>query len=254
MWSYFQTSHTYTKFDTDRRPSSRITPPEDEDTRNKIKPSMLPYLRLRNLLRQFRLQFAVQISDISKWNANIEHPKVPLYQDRTVALIHSLPHLIPLGGAITLLVLHWTKRLVSFALPENTSTTLQFVAKLHELLMQASITEALLCLIRTETVNRFVPLGALSGALQATQLSYLWSLEFLSLFKSSVIKGWRKVMFAVAIPVLILLISLVGPSSAILMIPKPNSPSSRPPVYRYVLSSTEEMYPTTINQADGFNL
>lgn len=170
-----------------------------------------------------------------------------MYQDRIVALIHSLPHLIPLGGAITLLVLHWTGRLVSFALPENTSTTLQFVAKFHELLMQASITEVLLCLILTESVNIFVPLGALSGAMQATQLSYIWPLDFISIFKSSVIKGWRKFMFAVAIPVFILLISLVGPSSTILMIPKPNSPNSRPSVSRYVLNSTDTMYLAAIS-------
>ena len=216
--------------------------------------SLRPHLRLRNFLRQFRLQFIVLLSDISKWNAKTEHPKVATYQDRIVALMHTLPHLIPLGGAIALLILHWTERLVSFDLAENTSTTLQFVAKLHELLMQASIVEVLLCLIRTESVNRFVPLGVLSGAMQATQLSYLWSLDFLSIFNSSFIRGWRKFMFAVAIPGFILLISLVGPSSAILMIPKPSSPSSRPSFSRYVLNSTETMYPTAISQSNGFNL
>jgi hypothetical protein len=253
-WSYFQTPFKHADFDISRQEGSKVTLLDNEDKRDMQEPSMRPHLRLRNFLRQLRLQFVVLLSDISRWNANIEHPKVALYQDRIVALIHTLPHLVPLGGAILLLVLQWTEHLVGFALSENTSTTLQFVAKFHELLMQASITKALLCLVRTESVNRFVPLGALSGAMQATQLSYLCSLDFLSIFKSSVIKRWRKIMFAVAIPIFILLISLVGPSSAILMIPRPNSPSSRPSISRYALNSTETMYPTAISRANGFNL
>lgn len=131
-WPYFQTPLKYADFDISRQQGSRVTLLDDEDKRDMQEPSMRPHLRLRNFLRQLRLQFVVLVSDISKWNANIEHQKVALYQDRIIALIHTLPHLVPLGGVITLLVLQWTEHLVGFALSENTSTTLQFVAKFHE--------------------------------------------------------------------------------------------------------------------------
>ena len=48
--------------------------------------------------------------------------------------------------------------------------------------MQFSIVEMTVCIIRTEALRNFVPLGALSGIAQATQLSYIWSLDFISIF------------------------------------------------------------------------
>lgn len=53
------------------------------------------------------------------------------------------------------------------------ATSLQFVAKVHELVMQASLVDILLYLIRAQAMNGFMPLGALSGAARAPQLSYL---------------------------------------------------------------------------------
>jgi hypothetical protein len=216
--------------------------------------SIRSYPKLRNFLRQFRLQIVVSITGISNWNAKIEQPKVALYQNRSVALVHSLLHLISLGGAFALLILQWTNHLVGFDFPKNGSTTLQFVSKLHELLMQGSLVEIFLYLVRNESIYRSVPFGVLSGALQATQLSYLWSLDFMSIFGSSVLKGWRRLMFAVAIPVLSILISLVGPSSAVLMIPRPSSRRARPSVTRYLRNSTEAMYPSVIGVAEGLRL
>lgn len=90
--------------------------------------------------------------------------------------------MVPLGAAIALLVLRWSNYWVGENPPN--ATTLQFVAKFHELLMQVSIVEIMLFIVRSEATQEFVPLGALSGAVQATQLSYLWSLDFLSVFTS----------------------------------------------------------------------
>lgn len=107
----------------------------------------------------------------------------------------------------------------------SSTTALQFVAKLHELLMQTSITEILICIIRMHLVHHYVPLGALKASVQATHISYLWSLDFMSIITSRVLRGWRKALFAVMIPILIVLTALVGPSSAILMIPRSGVPS-----------------------------
>jgi hypothetical protein len=215
--------------------------------------SSAPYSKIRGFLRQFRLGFITTVSGgYLNWRSNTEFRKVAIYHSRTVAVTYGLLHLVPLGGAFTLLMLQWTSYLASFT--NDDTTTLQFVAKLHEIFMQASIVEITFCLVRTQVINEFVPLGLLSGALQATQLSYIWSLDYISIFKSPAIRGWRKWLFALAIPALILLISFVGPSSAILMIPRPNSPHNRKAVTKYARNSTETMYPTTIGASNGFSL
>lgn len=145
-----------------------------------------------------------------------------MHHDRRMASLHLVLHIVPLSGAITLLTLQWTKYWIGTQ--TNISTLLQFAAKLHELTMQASLVEVLLCIIRTRMITGYIPLGALSAATHPTQLSYLWSLEFISTFASPTAHGWRKVAPFLAIPFLLLLTSFVGPSSAILMIPRPGTP------------------------------
>ncbi|KAL1794548.1 hypothetical protein ACET3X_007969 [Alternaria dauci] len=145
--------------------------------------SSTPHSKILGFLRQFRLGFlTIVFGCCLNWRSNIEYRKVAMYHSRTVAATYGLLHLIPLGGAITILMLQWTSYFASFT--DDDSTTLQFVAKLHEVFMQASIVEITLYLVRTQVINGFVPLGLLSGALQATQLSYIWSLDYISIFKS----------------------------------------------------------------------
>lgn len=180
----------------------------------------------RDFLRHARLQILSTIfGAFSTWRSHAEPRKIAFYHSRKVAALHSLLHLIPLGAAITLLVL----RSIHFWIGLNSpsSTTLQFVAKLHELLMQVSIVEVMFCIVRSEAINGYVPLGALSGVVQAPQLSYLWSLDFLSTFTSAdAYQGRCRVAIALAIPLLLILTALVGPSSAVLMIPEPGLPNS----------------------------
>ena len=151
------------------------------------------HVKLRFFMRQFRFQFASSTFARcmgSRWNATTEHRKVAIHHNRAVSAAHSLLHVIPLSGAILLLVFPWTNQWVDEE--SDHSTELQFAAKLHELLMQASIAEVLLSLIRAGLINGFVPFGTLSGAMQPTQLSYLWSLDFFSLFRSRAFQGWRR--------------------------------------------------------------
>jgi hypothetical protein len=214
-----------------------------------------PHSRLRDCLRNLRLQFLGEILSrlaSRSWKAQTEHRKVAFYRGRRVAVLHSLLHLVPLGGAITLLALRWTRYYVSYT--PTDSTMLQFVAKFHELLMQASIAEVMLCMIRTEAIHRFVPFGALSGAVQATHLSYLWSLDFLSVLTSPALHRWRKMIFVVAIPTLLVLTALVGPSSAVLMIPRPGSPNVLGKITRYANKSVQDLYPSPLNRTNGLAL
>ncbi|KAF2993888.1 hypothetical protein E8E13_002328 [Curvularia kusanoi] len=200
------------------------------------------------LLRHFRLQFfafLVSLFAKTKWNANTEYRKVAIHHNRAVATAHSLLHLIPLAGAMILLILQWNNYWVGYE--DEISTALQFAAKVHELAMQASMVEVLLCLIRTRLVNDVVPLGALACAMQATQLSYLWSLDFFSIFRSRALKGWRRIIVIVTIPIIVSLVSVVGPSSAVLMIPRPNSPSIAHTVTVYMNQSADMLYPSHSN-------
>ncbi|KAF2856448.1 hypothetical protein T440DRAFT_512484 [Plenodomus tracheiphilus IPT5] len=213
------------------------------------------HTRSRDLLRPFRLQFLASISGRCVGRSSKrEHRKVAIYQDRALAAGHSLLHLIPLGGAVTLLVFQWTNYWVSF--DNDNSTSLQFAAKLHELSMQASIVEVLLSVVRNRLIGDFVPLGALSAAIHATQVSYLWSLDFFSISKSQALSAWRRILFMMAIFALLGLTSLVGPSSAVLMIPRPGSPRTVPDrtETRYWNGSVDTLYPSRIGESEGFNL
>ncbi|USP76453.1 hypothetical protein yc1106_03727 [Curvularia clavata] len=204
-------------------------------------------VKLRYLIRQFRFQFAFSAFSRctgSRWNADTERRKVAIHNNRAVAAAHGLLHVIPLSGAILLLAFQWTNYWVD---EENDySTELQFVAKLHELFMQASITEILFSLIRAGLINGLVPLCILSGAMQPTQLSYLWTLDVLSLFRSRALQGWRKTIFVVTIPLLMALTALVGPSSAVLMIPRAGVPRTRLGRTYWGVASDQASYPSQI--------
>jgi hypothetical protein len=176
----------------------------------------------KDLIRLFKLQ---SLAPFKSWRSPIEQKKVALRQSHLVATGHALLHLIPLCGAITLLVLNWSQYFVGPSF--NLSTTLQFVAKLHEILMQTSIVEMVLCIIRTQATEGYIPLGALSATTQALQISYIWSIDFLGAITSPSLSGSRKVLFVILVPALIALTALVGPSSATLMIPRPGSLSLR---------------------------
>lgn len=205
---------------------------------------------LRDSLRPLRLQLINLVLDrFIGWKSDTEHRKVAMYCKRRVAASHVLLQLLPLGGAIALLILQWTNYWIGTQ--TNVSTFLQFAAKFHELTMQASLVEILLCVIRTEVVNGYIPLGALSSVTQATQLSYLWSLDFISTFKSPAHKGWRRIVFPLVILTVLPLTSLVGPSSAILMIPRPDTPHIIREDNRYLPNSTNDVYPSSLSRTNG---
>lgn len=217
----------------------------DDDTASAKSTSAPSRTKLRDFIRQFRLQSASSILARcmgSRWNADTEPRKVAVHQNRTIAALHSLLHIVPLSGAIILLVFQWTNYWVSPK--DDYSSALQFAAKVHELFMQASIIEILLGLIRTRLVDGLLPFGVLSGAMQPTHVSYLWSLDYLSIFRSRAFRGWWKMLFAVALPLLIALTALVGPSSAVLMIPRRGSPRTFSDRSLYANTTDENTYPT----------
>jgi hypothetical protein len=163
-----------------------------------------------------------------------------------MATLISLLYMIPLGGAMTLLALYWTKYWVGRE--PGVLTALQFLAKLHEILMQASLVDILVYFVRSQALEGYIPLGALSGAAQASQLSYLWSLDFVSAVGSPAFKVWRRVIFGLAVSTLLSIIMTVGPSAAILMIPRPGMANTNATTLRYFGVSQASLYPTDLNE------
>ncbi|KAH7412362.1 hypothetical protein DE146DRAFT_751478 [Phaeosphaeria sp. MPI-PUGE-AT-0046c] len=209
---------------------------------------------VRDYLRHNRLQVLGKI--LRRWLNWTEEPrKIVLHRSRKLAAWHCLLHLVPLSGAVTLLVLRFMNYWVGSNPPNLTK--IQFAAKIHELLMQISIVEIMLCIVRTEAIFGYVPLGALSGALQPTQLSYLWSLDFWSMLHldKSIVRErrLRRLAMAAAIPVLLILTAVVGPSSAVLMFPQPGMPMlDRKDTT--TLGPLEYYFPSSLDYTRGLNM
>jgi hypothetical protein len=147
-----------------------------------------------------------------------ERPKIAIQKHRLAALLRASVHLLPVAGCIYLCVLNSRPWAV---LPKYPWEALQFVAKAHEILMQASISTIAVAYIRRELVSgQWMPLGALFSALQIDRLSYLWSMELWATLTASCLQSHRKALFVFFIPAGILLAAAVGPSSAMAMIPR----------------------------------
>jgi hypothetical protein len=129
----------------------------------------------------------------------------------------------------------------------NNISLLQFAAKLHELTMQASLATILLTYIRYElTFGLGLPFGALFSGLQITQLSYLWSLEFWGSMSSTKFPIRRRLILLVAVLVIIFLAAIVGPASAVAMIPRlENWPAGR--THIWLNATSEDIWPSFIN-------
>ncbi|KAF1849640.1 uncharacterized protein K460DRAFT_298249 [Cucurbitaria berberidis CBS 394.84] len=205
-----------------------------------------PNSKYRDFFKHIGFQLPDYITGSAfSWRSPKEHPKVAAYKSRRIAALNSLLHFIPVSGALVLLVLFWTQCWVGGN--SDNGTSLQFAAKLHELLMQASLVDILLHVIRFQAISGYIPLGALSGAAKAPQLSYLWSLDFFSAILSPAFSARRKVAFTLSTLGLLLMTAVVGPSSAVLMIPRPDMPHTNRTVVRYSNVTESSIFPVQID-------
>jgi hypothetical protein len=177
-----------------------------------------------------------------------EDAKVAVHKSRSTSVLRALVHLIPIGGAVALIVLNCHQLYLGPYL-KNISL-LQFAAKLHELTMLASLAAVLLTYIRYElTLGVGLPFGALFSGLQITQISYLWSLEFWGSISSTKIPIRRRLCFLVVTLITISLAATVGPASALAMIPRlENWPAGR--THIWLNGSNEDIWPSFINASD----
>jgi len=168
----------------------------------------------------FRAIGAQLVSSLTFTRSRFEPLKVAIHKDRRVTLIRLLVHVLPLAGALCLIVLNGTVLRI-----KRTSwlPLLQFVAKLHEILMQTSLAATLMAYTRAQLCKGAAPFGAIFSGIQVSSLSYIWSLEFAGLVTAKWLPPLRRLEFAVLVAVCLALAAAVGPSSAILMLPRLDS-------------------------------
>lgn len=145
--------------------------------------------------------------------------KVAIRKSRTTALLRALIHIVLLGVALWEIILNWNTYFVGESI--RSLAYYQFGAKIHELTAQASVAAILFSYIRYElSLGLGLPFGALFSGLQVSQASYLWSMEFCGAVCATHLPIYRKLGIIFVTTFAIVLAATVGPSSAVLLIPR----------------------------------
>ena len=171
-----------------------------------------------------------------------ESIKIAIRKDRTIALLRSLIHLVPVSVALYLIILNWNTYYVGVSIYNQ--AVYQLLAKIHEIAIQASLAAVVFSYIRHElTIGKGMPFGALLSGLQISQISYLWSMEFWGTIRSVHLSLRKKLPLLIFIFTCIVLASLSGPSSAVLLVPRLDYwPAGSTNIW--VNSSFDDLYPT----------
>lgn len=148
-----------------------------------------------------------------------ESVKIAIRKDRAIALPRSLIHLIPVSVSLCEIILNWNTYYVGVSIYNQ--AVYQLLAKVHEIAIQASLAAVVFSYIRHElTTGKGIPFGALQSGLQISQVSYLWSMEFWGTIRSVHLSLRRKFLLLMIIFTCIVVASLSGPSSAVLLVPR----------------------------------
>ena len=176
-----------------------------------------------------------------------EPTKTAISRNRLSALLRSLIHIPPLAVALFEIVLNLRGTYVGISFDQQTS--LQFAAKAHEIVVQASLATAFLSYIRYQiTIGDGLPFGALLGSVEFLQVSYLWSAELWSAVLSKQFARTKRFVFAVTIIIFAVLAATVGPSSATLLIPRQSFWNLEP--FQIALNDTFDVFwPDALNGA-----
>lgn len=162
------------------------------------------------------------IQSTCRQRATSEQPKVVYsYKRREIIRQILLFHLVPVSINFALLGLYVRRVLWVPPWPTtNLLNTLQFAAKVHETLMIASLASVLLHHIRHRLLSSShgVPLGLLTSPFRLLDMTYLCSQEFLAACSSE--KGIHGVISIVIHVYLFVLAAILGPASAIIMLPR----------------------------------
>ncbi len=116
-----------------------------------------------------------------------------MHSNWKATLIHTIGFLVPFFAALALVILNIRATFFGDT-PSTAVTDIQFAAKFHELLMQASLTVVSLSIIRARLFgSKSLPLGAVVAPYRTTDVSYLWSLEFGGFMASLNSRKWKDI-------------------------------------------------------------
>lgn len=212
------------KFDITQPPSQALLLDESHGYAEYREPSPTPFAILcRTLrLRLLKLLFA------SRWDAGFkEESKTAINRSRFYAAIRCTVHFAPVTAALALVVLNSAQYYVGGELAgpvgqdDQKLNALQFAAKLHELLMLASLATIVFTYIRRELIfGEGIPYGALCAGLEIDNFSFLYSPELWSAVWAQWQRRRKKWMLLTILIFTTLLGVSVGPSSANLMRPR----------------------------------
>ena len=127
---------------------------------------------------------------------------------------------------------------------------LQFVAKAHELTIQASLAAIVLSYIRYEvSLGTGIPFGAFLSSLQFSQVSYLWSTELWSAIAARDFRLTRKLYLINLIVPCAIIAAFAGPSSANLLIPKEGTWLMKPSSHYSINASFSDIWPDQLDRS-----
>ncbi|KAI1750759.1 hypothetical protein F4782DRAFT_508805 [Xylaria castorea] len=205
---------------------------------------------------------------------SVENPKVALTRDtKCLAFISHFPlHSIPLAATATAVQLTfrqvywadeamWDSKWYLLNLSHQaTIDFLQFAAKLHEILIVASLSAIILHFLRRKLVGKNgLPFGIMVGAYQVGSVEYLLSKSFRNpLFSSLFSRQFGTWMLVVLLGMSIAYANLVGPASAVALEPSldwwsmsdPFNTSSH--VMSYILKPFDTVYPLALRNSTQY--
>ena len=148
-----------------------------------------------------------------------EPTKIVIRKSRPYALVRALIHIVPVGVAMWEITINWNTYYLGATI--RNQAYYQFGAKMHEMTAQASLAAIVFTYIRYEmSSGQGLPFGAMFSGLQISQASYLWSMEFWGSICSKYLPIRRRITLILVVTSAIILAAAVGPSSAILLIPR----------------------------------
>ena len=167
------------------------------------------------------LGLGVLVGLLRRWpRSRAQEPlKIVLRENRTVAILRSLIHVIPAGLSLWLVTLNIVTYYVgSFTLAQ---VYYQVGAKALELMIQASLAAIIFGYVRHELVlGTGIPFGALFSGLQVNQISYLWSMELWGSARSKSLSARKKLILLTLVVLVSILAATAGPSAAVLLVPR----------------------------------
>ena len=221
--------------------------------------SIFPILFLLNFIADFFFFRPVKVGTwptLRRYNYSLlsslrpkrtESLKPVLTQSHSLVFFRNILHIFPTLICLALIALNTQSLYMNSH--KAWVPLLQYAAKVHELLIQASIATVALDYIRYELIREEnVPFGAIFPAISTGSVASLWSGELWAVRSANCLDGRKKAKFFALITFCTLLATVAGPASAIAMVPRNvNFPLGR--TITTFNASANDLFPTSISGA-----